>query len=220
MEYRTAFFIAMMLGVTFAQLVQAQSARRVVRADGRTPLPQMVRSEDELVVVEPKEIRTPGLTESRAARHTVEGDLNEMLRAEGIFVADVRDTRSSLVDGDTWIRTSIRLSIVSTVRDAEPTITSGDRFLTFERNSGEVRVGKALVRAGDMHHFRTGERYLLGLRRLVDGRPPVLMFWYRVGRDGKLERPDIEIMDSQPNSVLYGKQLSEVVSELRKLIGQ
>ena len=204
----------------FTPSLQAQTAGRVVRSDGRTPLPQMVTSDDELVVVQPGEFRTPGLTESRAARHTEEEDLREMLRAEAIFVADVRDRRSYLVDGDTWIRSSIQMSIVSTLRDAQPTVTDADRLLTFERNSGEIRVGKALVRAGDMHHFTPGERYLLGFTRFVDGRPPALVFWYRVDRDGKLARFDIEMMDSQPNSVLYGKQLAEVTSELARRIGR
>ena len=71
-----------------------------------------------------------------------------------------------------------------------------------------------------MHHFEPGERYLLGLKRFVAGRRPVLLFWYRVDRDGKLEKHDVEIMDSQPNSVLYGKQLPEVISGLAKRIGQ
>jgi hypothetical protein len=218
---RTVLLIAIVIVCgTFTQLLQAQSAGRLVRADGRTPLPQMVRNDDELVIVRPSGTRTPGLTESPTSPHTVEGDLRKMLRAEAIFVADVRDRRSYLVDGDTWIRSSIQMSIVSTLRDAQPTLTTADRLLTFERNSGEIRVGKAVVRAGDVHHFGPGDRYLVGLKRFVAGRPPVLLFWYRVDRDGKLVKPDIEIMDSQPNSVLYGKQLSEVISELTKLIGQ
>jgi len=45
------------------------------------------------------------------------------------------------------------------------------------------------------------------------------MFWYQVDRDGDLVKPAVELMDSQPNSVLYGKQLSEVIAELRKRTG-
>jgi hypothetical protein len=202
----------------FTHRLQAQGAGRVVRADGRTPLPLMVTDEDELVIVEPGGFRTPGLTESRSARHTVEQDLREILRADAIFVADVRDTRSYLVEGDTWIRSSIQMSIVATIRDGQPTLTTADRLLAFERNSGEIRVKKALVRAGDMHHFKPRERYLVGLKRFVDGRPPVVLFWYRVDEEGKLVKPAVEMMDSQPNSVLYGKQLSDVISELAKRI--
>jgi hypothetical protein len=219
-DKKTNALIALVVCVAFVQLLDAQTAGRVVRADERTPLPQMVRSDDELVIVRRSGIRTPGLTESRTARHTLERDLGEMLRSDAIFVADVRDRRSYLVDGDTWIRSSIQMSIVLTIRDAQPTLTNADRLLVFERNSGEIRVGKALVRAGDMHHFEPGARYLLGLKRFDAGGPPVLMFWYRVAPDGQLVRHDVEIMNSQPNSVLYGRQLSEVMAELAKRIAQ
>jgi hypothetical protein len=214
--------IAIVICSTFAHLLQAQSPGRVIIADGRTPLTQMVTNEDEIVVVQPSEseVRAIPFTEAAGAAHTVDGDVQEMLRADGIFVADVRDRRSYLVEGDTWIRSSIQFSVVSTIRDARPTITDSNRLLIVERNSGEVRVRKALVGAGDTHHFKPGERYLLGLKRFVAGRPPVLLFSYRVDRKGELVKPDIEMMDSQPNSVLYGKQLAEVVFELTKRIGQ
>jgi hypothetical protein len=91
--------------------------------------------------------------------------------ADVIAIAELISSQSVLTDNESWIETNVTLVARQIVKETQPSLLKPDGTITFRVSGGEMQIGKARVRADNHYVFKRGERHLVFIRNVSDGRP-------------------------------------------------
>lgn len=191
-----------------------QPKSRSVVLDPGAPIPPIVLSDDELILVE----RGGPVTRSTVNTYvpTRNEDLSERARsAHVIAVVEFVRSESMLVDKETWIETNVTLVARQVIKDTDPSSLQADARIAFRHYGGEMSIGRATVRADHFYLFRTGEQYLVFIRNTDRERNGLVGFPFRIAADGRLAPMMLssgKVMTAA--SPLYDMDLKTVTGEL------
>jgi hypothetical protein len=213
----TSQLIGSVIGVASHDVSDEQKPRHIFVSPGETSIPSVVRPDDELLIVE---IGGPLVRNHDNPRvPTLDADLMFRARnADVIAVAEHVSSHSMLVDNETWIETDVTLVVRQLIKDTKPSSLKADDSITFRQSGGEMQIGGARVRADQYYAFRTGERYLVFIRKTIEERTlyvGLLGLPVRVNPDGRLA--PMVMSTGKPitsRSPLYDMELKTVIAEL------
>jgi hypothetical protein len=143
----------------------AQAPReRVIAEQGGVPIPSRLLPDDEIVVIEslfPVQTLPPPSTLAEKLRTAVA--INQLAA-----MVDVTAVEGFLNEEQTWIRTRITGRVVESIMSRGLAVSPGTQIRFEYFWSGEMRIGKVLVRAGEPLLIESGKRYLVFLIRDPD----------------------------------------------------
>jgi hypothetical protein len=169
-------------------LGEQEIGRHIFVAPGERPIPSIIRPDDELVIIE---IGGPlVLIERNNNTPTLDDELTFRTQyADVVAIAELVSSHSVLSDNESWIETDVTLVARQIVKETQPSLLKPDGTITFRISGGEMQIGKARVRADNHYVFKRGERHLVFLRKVSDGRPAsigLLGVPYQITKDDRL----------------------------------
>lgn len=213
-RYQIAF--GLLFVVVFAQsrtVTQSGQPRLVLSLPG-TPIIEKLRPDDTHVEVQRGDIISV-FVDDRA--RSLAQDLDERVQfADAIAIVEPRASNSYLVENGEWIRTKLELHTIRNLKERAPPIFDRDGNTTVEHDGGEVFIKGVRVRAGGYLLFTRGERYLVSLKALSNGKIALVGMQFRITADDRIARiylPDGR--EASAASALYGLSLKQFEEEVR-----
>jgi hypothetical protein len=203
-----------------------KAARTIGRPQG-TSIRSLLRSTDEIVVVKdgiagpPLEVAFSNDDE----RAQYEWELLSH-RENALLLTRVESVNSSFDSTESWITSTARMRVLEILSPGnlpldgkwgDVTIDTKNRLLTIDFDGGEIRLGKALISAGEYSVWEPKAKYLISFRVVPDEKSVHIGIVYQISSDEKLtaqKRSRGSAMLS-PHG-LRGRELSDV----RKLIAR
>jgi hypothetical protein len=187
--------------------------QRVIPEQGGVPIPTRIQPDDEVVVIEP--LFSP---QTLPPKRTVKDKLQSaVVMSDLAVVIDVTDVEGLLNEQQTWIRTRITGRLIELLMSRDSSVSKGDRIQIQYPWSGEMRIGKALVRAGELLRVEPRRRYFVFLRYNTE-----TLTWAITGAllriDGdRLVNPWELEPGSKTRDPLHGLSYADVAKQVRRL---
>lgn len=149
---------AILIGIGLSVVADAQTTPRVrVIADSLEPISNQLRPDDEIVLI-PRDFDSTVPDHPRNAKEAI-ADSGE--RAGIVAVVEIHEVGGALVEGGTWIRTRLAGVVREILRSSKSSNVALGQPIEAHVATGELRIGRVLVKAGDLLRLPNNRRYLL-----------------------------------------------------------
>jgi hypothetical protein len=193
----------------------AQEPRvRVIVEQGGVPIPSRLLPDDELVVIKPLfpvQTLPPARTATERLRTAVA--IND-----AAAVIDVSAVEGFFNEKQTWIRTRITGRVVESLMSKKTSLRVGSDIQVEYFWSGEMKIGKVLVRAGEPLAIESRRRYLIFLLHDPDGVAWALGSAPIQVVGGKLVNPSQAKAGSTTRDLWHGLAYADFAKQVRRLV--
>jgi hypothetical protein len=200
-----------------AEAVETQTERTIITKRG-VPLATQLLPSDQIVLV--KRGAVPGTEDgvSPGPLPNIDDEVESLKqRGNSIVIAEVLRTEGILVEGDSWINTRVTILRDRTVVDGRESIFDAQNTAGFDQDGGEVIIkGVTLRVVSNNYLFEPGEKYLLTLQRMYDGRVALASVPFRVKGDGTVAPIRVSAGSIDHPSNFYGMPIDAVIQQLRR----
>lgn len=209
---RVSVLCAVVIEGTVATGQAPERRVRVIQDKPGVPLEQRLLPTDDVVLVE-READTVAFVGKRTAR----GDITYAVYVSDVVaVVDVERSAGVLTPDRSWIETRTTVIARDVLKSGRRHVGQGQRLEIEDKGSGELTIGKVLVRASHPSLFAEKHSYLMFLRVWPDSDVFHVAATPYLIENGRLSNP-LRLDTSKPDPIV-GLTLVEAVKEVRRIV--